>query len=1001
MHTGCFSRFLILCILASPCIQAQHLNFKTFSFDNGLKSYNIFNTVQDQHGFIWVATQDGLYRYNGKTFQVFKNNAGPVFSTPGNAFMDVAFDNGDQVYAADYNNSIDIINTTDLRLVSEQAATHANSLSDYWITDIVIDRSRNIWLKGVDYFAFRKIGEQRFTVVRNIAGIPGPANADLVRPISEQHMAVGLPGNGTVIYDTRSLKESARVMHFSPSGTGTADHIKDILLLNDTVWLATDYSLIAGTWKNNQWNLIGEFKNELFTGVIVTSLAATSGGVLWLGTNNGLIRFDSRNASFTRIQVIPGKSRWLADNNINNLMTDREGNLWISSSNVLQMLSTGNRAFRTFSGGENGDIAIDHIYTLARKDPENMFATGTNGLFIVNTRTGHTEKVKGTEALGYVHHIEKADPDCWILSTDYGMYAYDPVSGTISRERLLKKYPEWEPYVRHYFNTAQQAGNCLYWASEEMEGLLKWDIQHHRIRQFKNGLPANGGIPENHLRNIRPDRNGFLWLLSDLTATQFDPRTDSAVQIIRKDRHTFNASFLFDMYDDGETLWFATYGGGINAYNKKTRTWKYITEKEGLANNCVYGLAPESDQVLWATTNMGMTRINLSTHRCTNYYYEDGLHDNSFDEKGILLDGRLLYAGGVKGFTEINLDNVQDHTAAYPVFIHQVEYFVNDKRYSINKLDWDRIDFPRKTGTIIIHLAALTYSGSNSPGFSYRIGDIQQEFINAAEDNTISLNGLAYGKHELIIRHRNRDGSYNGKELRLLLYIQPRWFETWWFRAGLILFFLGLGYLFFLLRIRQLKKEEKIRNQLASDLHDDLGSTLNSIKVHSSLAQMEKDNPKHLLMIKQGTQDAISGIRDIIWVLDDKKDRMGDVLDRVSQFAAPLCEASGILFRVEISDGTREISLGKEEKRNLYMILKESINNSLKYAAAGEIKVITEKSGKKWTLFITDNGKGFDSSSITGGYGLKNISNRARAIGYTARIISAPGQGTRIELRPG
>lgn len=1000
MPKGCFPRFLVVFLLLSSSLCAQHLNFKTFSFDDGLKSYNIFNTVQDQHGFIWVATQDGLYRYNGKSFQVFKNNISPVFSTPGNAFMDVAFDQLNHVYAADFSNSIDIINTTDLSIRSEQAATHSNNIQDYWITDILIDSLQNTWLKGVDYFAVRKSGEKKFTIIRTIPGFDGPLNADLIRPIGRRHIAIGLAGKGTVIFDMHTLKESARVMNFDPRRMGPPDHIKDIAYRNDTVWLATDNRLISGTWKNNRWTFICAYDNEVLAGNSVTSMAMAKDNLIWLGTSNGLIKADPEMGSFTRIQVVPGKSRWLADNNINNLMIDREGNLWISSSNVLQMVSAGNRGFRAFSGGENGDVSIDHIYTLSRKDPENIFATGTNGLYIVNTSTGHTVKVSGTENLGYIHHIEKAGTDCWLLSTDYGMYAYIPSTGAISREILLKKYPEWAPFASHYFNTAQRAGNCLYWASEETEGLLKWDITNHRIRQFKKGMPLDGGLPENHLRNIKPDKDGYLWLLSDITASQFDPHTDSVVRIIGKGNHTFNASFLFDCYDDGQTLWFATYGGGINGFDKKTGTWQYITEKEGLSNNCVYGLAPESDSIIWATTNMGLSRFNKLTGRCTNYYYEDGLHDNSFDEKGILLDGRLLYAGGVKGFTEIDLSSVRETHSTYPVYIYQVEYYVKDKKVSLNRLDWNRVDFPRKTGTIIIRLAALTYSGSNSPGFSYRIGGVQSEFINAGEDNTISLNGLGYGKHELIIRHRNRDGSYNGREMRLILYIEPRWFETLWFRAGIVLFFLALGYFFLRLRIQQLNKEEKIRNQLASDLHDDLGSTLNSIKIHSSLAQLEKDNPKHLLMVKQSAQDAISGIRDIIWVLDDKKDSLGDMMDRITQFAAPLCEASGVSYRVEMEDGTRAAKLGKEEKRNLYLILKESINNSLKYAGAGEIKIQSIKTGKKISVRVSDNGKGFDQQTAEKGYGLRNIQNRAIAVGYKAKINSAEGSGTEILLVP-
>ena len=195
-----------------------------------------------------------------------------------------------------------------------------------------------------------------------------------------------------------------------------------------------------------------------------------------------------------------------------------------------------------------------------------------------------------------------------------------------------------------------------------------------------------------------------------------------------------------------------------------------------------------------------------------------------------------------------------------------------------------------------------------------------------------------------------------------------------------------------------MKKEEKIRNQLASDLHDDLGSTLNSVKVYSDLAMMEKENPNHLLKIKEGTKDAIAGVRDLIWVLDDKRDTIQDLFSRISQFAAPLCEANHIEFIQKIDDSLYHHELGKEEKRNIYMILKESVNNSIKYAGCQTIELKVSAEGKKLHFSIRDDGKGFDKEKTKEGNGLKNIANRAKEISYKSSITSSAGNGTTIML---
>lgn len=214
--------------------------------------------------------------------------------------------------------------------------------------------------------------------------------------------------------------------------------------------------------------------------------------------------------------------------------------------------------------------------------------------------------------------------------------------------------------------------------------------------------------------------------------------------------------------------------------------------------------------------------------------------------------------------------------------------------------------------------------------------------------------------------------------------------------GGFIILLLVAAFLF---RVRQLKRENLIRTKLSKDVHDDLGSTLNSIKVYTNLALI-KNEKQHLQKIKESAQEAISGVRDIMWVLDDRKDNVADLLTRIRQFAIPLCEANDIRYVQQVNDEALHQRLQQEEKRNLYLIIKEAINNTIKYAKTNEVYLTMELSNKRKLLIqIKDTGTGFNPNQASEGNGLRNMKFRAEQLGYNFSMDSLIDQGTIIELK--
>lgn len=198
-------------------------------------------------------------------------------------------------------------------------------------------------------------------------------------------------------------------------------------------------------------------------------------------------------------------------------------------------------------------------------------------------------------------------------------------------------------------------------------------------------------------------------------------------------------------------------------------------------------------------------------------------------------------------------------------------------------------------------------------------------------------------------------------------------------------------YIFF----KQKNDKEKLRVKLASDLHDDLGSILNSVNIYTELAII-KGEYTYLEKIKESTQEAINGVRNIIWQLDDKDTSFSNLISRINNFASFLCQVKQITFKVEIGKEAFSYSLDEEEKRNLYLIIKEAINNSVKYASGNEIMLSIAVEKKKPVIIISDNGKGYSSASASGN-GIRNMKARAKNIRYQISIDS--NAGTKIQLQ--
>jgi len=443
------------------------------------------------------------------------------------------------------------------------------------------------------------------------------------------------------------------------------------------------------------------------------------------------------------------------------------------------------------------------------------------------------------------------------------------------------------------------------------------------------------------------------------------------------------------------------YGTGLIKLNKNFRQQKIFTENDGLSNTGLYKIFNYKDSFLLLTSNKGISLFNIKNETFKTFFVEDGLQDNTFEEASGDNSNGIFYAGGSNGFIKIIPYLFSTNTQPPVFFFTSIRTRTQHNQiHDSTNLNSTSYYVSNTSFQTQIFFTALFYQNPKRIQYAYRIKEINSDWLYLGNQNFISLIGLDPGTYHLEVKAANDDG-YWSKPKMLSIIFEPKWYQTWWFYALISLAVCALLYSFYRYRITQIKSQQdklhKVREEIASDLHDDIGSTLNSLKIFAHLAEESPEKEKYFIQIRHSLQQATEGLRDLIWVLDDKQDTVEGLMKRLQWLTRPVADASeiSIHFAANETDG---LLLNKPEKRNLLLIVKEAVNNCIKYAGCKNIHVSFTKTASHKILLIEDDGKGFEEDKIVPGNGLKNIRTRARQINYDITIQSSQGNGTLITL---
>jgi signal transduction histidine kinase len=312
-----------------------------------------------------------------------------------------------------------------------------------------------------------------------------------------------------------------------------------------------------------------------------------------------------------------------------------------------------------------------------------------------------------------------------------------------------------------------------------------------------------------------------------------------------------------------------------------------------------------------------------------------------------------------------------------------------------------KMSFNHTINNFVFKWAVTDYTNPVNNRYYYKLKGIDDEWRSSGKHGEVEFANLSTGKYKLLLKGENSNGVSADKILSIDFVILLPFWRTWWFLTLLFLALAAIFYSFYRYRLRQALKIERLRNKISLDLHDDIGSTLSSISILSEMALHEKKefaSEEMLHEIKENSLSLMERMDDIVWSINPKNDSLESLFLRIKTFASKLFEAKEINYFIQVDEKIKHAQLQMEYRQHIYLIMKEAINNLVKYSESKEARINVIHAGQYLEINIEDSGKGFNTKKATQGNGLQNMKVRAKEMGALLKISSVINGGTHVFL---
>ena len=983
--TACYLLLSLMCT-AAYAQSDKHYLFTHYNTQNGLINSVIYSMAQDRHGFIWIGSGMGLSRFDGKAFyhqavpEIYENSAlVPCVTTTDRGHMictaqmqgvfeqmeDGSFKNyceypkriGLNVF-----NAIKQCREGELLLMSQGAISKVDGDDINMIYDMYkdatvsntmdTDAQNTIWFGTSRGLGFLDVSGPELKTVF----LPELRNRYVVKILfdSEGVLHVGTTqGYYRIVFDEAFGEEGKYIVTqpFDAISTTAVNHL--YIDSEQNLWISTS-GYGAYRTKGNNMTLHLTTNNGLLSAAVICMMQDRDGNY-WFGTNNGL----SVVADFDSYMLAENGKLFQGSRN---MIADAFGRIWMP----------GATSFRVYQGGQFGRYDMK-ITLVDRGGVRNVAIDEQSVMWLSNA--SELFKMKLTAQAPDLTKIEKAAD----------LSRYNP---TQIRSITADKNGVWicaRPKILHF--------------------------HHNRILPVIFNHPDSSSL---NPRAIVQDSLGYYWV-GDMTYGLYrgSLKENSKGKVVLDDikvykslkrDSSFVTAWIVDLaVDRAGQLWEASVYTGVYRHrldNTGVVSSTLYSTENGLLSNVVSGINCGEDGRIWIYTQNGICILTQDAEGGEHFDYldsRDGI--NGQPTMSVEQEGRIFTLTDEAIFVIPNKLSVNTKKDIPPVLI--TELSVNGVNHSSWVYKNETLILGHGQNNLGFEFSSITFNKTEEISYQYKLDGINEGWSVVSARGFVEYSALPPGKYTFKVRAALSEGII-GAESAFAFKIRPAFYQTIWFYLLLCAVVSSLLYSLYQYRIRQIIKMERLRLRIAADLHDDVGSTLSSIFLMSEMAGAEDKQSRLLEALRKigdNSRDILNSMDDIIWSVNPQDDSLSSLIVRLREYAIPVCESRNISLAMHVEEAVGHIKLGMDERRNIFLIAKEAINNAVKHSGGTKIDVTFNVYHKQIEASVADNGRGFDPQSPSSRNGLVNMRRRAGQIESELRIDSAKGRGTSILLR--
>ncbi|HEX3624032.1 MAG TPA: two-component regulator propeller domain-containing protein [Verrucomicrobiae bacterium] len=964
--------------------------------EDGLPDDSVVGVAQTPDGYLWVATDGGLMRFDGVRFQELRLETLP--GVPNRVVRAMTCDQGGRLWLG--------MDRGPIVCISPQSTQVFTNAPDARATVIAEDAKGTVWITYADG-SLTQVANDRVTPVGPDSGWPSEGDSSLATDTAgELWFAKG--NRAGIFRDGKFLTLFTLPDGITCIGRRAAGGI----------WICTARQLLKAD-VNEPPRVFVQFPPAVAHGGPQTLLEDHTRAV-WIGTAaNGLFRVCATN-----VESVPSSYF-----DVGCFAEDREGNIWAGTDGgglerlrprIIELL------------GRDSGLPNESVRATCRDKAGAIWVATQNGLVVRRKNDRWETLEKGTNSVeGFVSCVAPAlDGGIWIGTMDNGFFY-------------------WNNSVRRHWNhtgglSSDNVRAILQCSNGDV--FISTDLPN-RLQRLRNGVlqKIEISVPHRELRAMVEDASGTIWVAS-ADGVLMRVKGDSAVDVTPRSKRLLSIRCL-SATPDG-TLWIGYAGWGIGRL--KDGNFFRVTGEQGLYDDYVSQMVADDNGWLWCAGNRGMFRVSLAqlhdvaegrtrTVRSISYGPAEGENLQPNHENGSTAfrsaDGRLYFPMRT-GLAIVHTENVPHGAPPPPVVVERVAVddqtvALYDRRLGLNSPDPLPLSLGLGTPSILklspnhrtldFEFTALSFTSPEDVQFEYRLANFEDDWKEIGKQRRVDFQRLSPGRYRFDVRACTTDGVWSPKMASVSFVVAPFYWQTWWFRSAVLLAFtLSIIAIVRYVSFRRLRRQliileqqaalQRERTRIAKDIHDDLGADLTQIAFLGELAHQDRSEPdkaaERVEKISATARQAIKSLDEIVWAVNPRNDTLAHLMDYAGQFALDYLRLGGIRCRLDFPEQCPPRELSTDLRHHLFMVIKEALHNIVKHARASEVQLRIQFAGETLNIAIEDNGCGFDPALARNGTagdaladGLRNMRQRMNDIGGEFDFQTGVGIGTTIHLR--